>query len=59
MMHARRGEERLQKIAIAEPDTDRSADSRTPCGALVRRFIDACELGGRPSPGLPRLSRNG
>ena len=53
LTHARRGEERLQTVAIAQTDGDRSADSRVaPVARLVRRFIDACERGGSPSPGF-------
>ncbi|HEY6992816.1 MAG TPA: Gfo/Idh/MocA family oxidoreductase [Xanthobacteraceae bacterium] len=53
LSHARRGEERLQQVAMAEADTDPSADSRVaPVARLVHRFIDACERGGSPSPGF-------
>jgi predicted dehydrogenase len=53
LTHARRAEPRLQTVAIAEADSDRSADSRVaPVTRLVRRFIDACERGGSPSPGF-------
>ena len=51
--HARRGAERLDPVAIAEADSDPSVDSRVaPVARLVRRFIDACERGGSPSPGF-------
>ena len=53
LMHARRADTRLQKIAIADAEMDQLADSRVPPVArLVRRFIDACEEGGLPSPGF-------
>jgi predicted dehydrogenase len=53
LMHARRSDERLQTIAIADPHDDPSADSRiAPAMRLVRRFLDACERGGSPSPSL-------
>jgi predicted dehydrogenase len=52
-MRARRGDERLQTIAIADPHDDPSADSRiAPAMRLVRRFLDACERGGSLSPSL-------
>jgi predicted dehydrogenase len=53
LMHARRGEVSPRKVAVAQPDTDPSVDSRVaPVARLVRRFIDACERGGSPSPGF-------
>src|SRR5262249_21348627 len=53
LMHGRRGDERLQTIAIANPHDDPSADSRiAPAMRLVRRFLDACERGSSPSPSL-------
>jgi predicted dehydrogenase len=53
LMRARRGDERLQTIAIADPHDDPSADSRiAPAMRLVRRFLDACERGGSLSPSL-------
>jgi predicted dehydrogenase len=53
LSHARRGEERLRRIEIAQSDTDPAVDSRVaPVARLVRRLIDACERGGSPSPGF-------
>lgn len=53
LAHARRSEPRLQPVAIEDADGDPSADSRVPPVArLVRRFLDACERGGAPSPGF-------
>jgi predicted dehydrogenase len=53
LRHARRADTSLQQIAIAEADGDQSTDSRVaPVARLVRRFLDACERGGSPSPGF-------
>jgi predicted dehydrogenase len=53
LMHARRADAALQKVEIAEADGDQSADSRVaPVARLARRFIDACQRGGSPSPGF-------
>jgi predicted dehydrogenase len=49
----RRGDDALKPIAIEDADVDQFADSRTaPVSRLVRRFMDACERGGIPSPGV-------
>jgi predicted dehydrogenase len=49
----RRGDDALKPIAIEDTEQDRFADSRiAPVSRLVRRFMDACEHGGSPSPGL-------
>ncbi len=53
LMHARRAEKSLHKVAIAQADTDSPEDSRVaPVARLVHRFIEACERGGSPSPGF-------
>jgi predicted dehydrogenase len=53
LMHARRADKSLQKVAIEDTDVDQSSDSRVaPVAQLVHRFIDACERGGSPSPGF-------
>jgi predicted dehydrogenase len=53
LRHARRADTSLQQVAIAEADGDQSTDSRVaPVARLVRRFLDACERGGSPSPGF-------
>ena len=49
----RRGEDALNAIPIEEAHADQSSDSRVGAVArLVRRFVDACESGGTPSPGV-------
>jgi len=49
----RQGADALQLIAIDDVDEGPFCDSRTaPVSRLVRRFLDACELGGSPSPGV-------
>jgi predicted dehydrogenase len=49
----RQGDDALKSIAIAEGDTDGLFDSRvSPVRRLVQRFIDACEAGDSPSPGV-------
>lgn len=51
--HARRDDDALQPAAIAGADADPFPDSRImPAARLARRFIDACENGGQPSPGF-------
>jgi predicted dehydrogenase len=53
LRHARRADTSLQQVGITEADGDQSADSRVaPVARLARRFIDACERGGSPSPGF-------
>ena len=48
-----RGEDALKAIPIEEAHADQSIDSRAGAvGRLVRRFVDACESGGTPSPGV-------
>jgi predicted dehydrogenase len=49
----RQGDDALKPIAIEDADEDQFADSRTaPVRRLVHRFMDACERGGYPSPGV-------
>jgi predicted dehydrogenase len=53
LMHARRTDGALQAVPIDDFGADQLADWRVvPVGRLVRRFIDACENGGSPSPGF-------
>jgi predicted dehydrogenase len=48
-----RGDDMLKPIATENADTDPCSDSRVgPVSRLVQRFMDACESGGRPSPGV-------
>jgi predicted dehydrogenase len=50
---AQRGEDALKPVAIEEADADQFPDSRVgPVGRLVRRFLDACESGSIPTPGV-------
>src|SRR5262249_28845376 len=50
---ARRGDAALKLVPIEDTDEDRSSDSRVgPAGRLVQRFVDACESGSRPTPGV-------
>jgi predicted dehydrogenase len=45
------GDDALKAVAIEEVDQGRFSDSRVaPVARLVRRFMDSCESGGRPSP---------
>jgi predicted dehydrogenase len=47
----RQGDDALKPVAIEEVDDDPSSDSRASAvRRLVKRFIDACERGGSPSP---------
>lgn len=49
---ARQGDDALESIAIEDADEKQFPDSRiSPVCRLVRRFIDACESDGSPSPG--------
>jgi predicted dehydrogenase len=49
----RHGDDALKLIAIEELDENPSSDSRANAVTrLVNRFIDACEKGGSPSPGV-------
>jgi predicted dehydrogenase len=53
LYQARRGENAVQQVTGMAPDAEASADSRVvPVGRLVGRFLDACESGGAPSPGI-------
>jgi len=50
---ARRSDAALKLVPIEGTDEDPSSDSRVgPAGRLVQRFVDACESGGRPTPGV-------
>jgi predicted dehydrogenase len=50
---ARRGDDALKAVAIQEKDDDTHSDSRIcPVRRLVRRFLDACENGSNPLPGV-------
>jgi predicted dehydrogenase len=47
------GDDALQAIAVDDFDEKVVSDPRiAPVARLVRRFIDACETGGTPSPGF-------
>jgi predicted dehydrogenase len=51
LTYASRADKALQPVAIEDADSDALPDSRvTPVARLVRRFLDACERGGVPSP---------
>jgi predicted dehydrogenase len=53
LTYARRGDDALHSIAVEDAISDQFSDSRiAPVAQLVRRFIDACERGGTPSPGV-------
>ena len=53
LLHARRGDDALQPVAVEQPAIDESGESRVaPVARLVRRFLDACERGGMPTPGF-------
>jgi predicted dehydrogenase len=53
LMQARRADNVLHVVAVEDIGSDQSPDSRVvPVARLVRRFIDACESGGDPSPGF-------
>jgi predicted dehydrogenase len=48
-----RTDDALKPVAFDNADETQSVDSRiTPAKRLVRRFLDACESGGAPSPGV-------
>jgi predicted dehydrogenase len=50
---ARRGEDALKPVPIEQADEDASSDSRVgPVSRLVERFVDACENGSIPFPGV-------
>jgi predicted dehydrogenase len=53
LKHARRGTSALQPVAVEDFGAEEVSDPRiVPVARLVRRFIDACEGGGAPSPGF-------
>jgi predicted dehydrogenase len=53
LMQAGRADSALQAVAVEDIGSDQSRDTRVaPVAQLVRRFIDACESGGDPSPGF-------
>src|SRR5438105_1398314 len=53
LMHARRADDALRADAIEDTGGNQLPDIRVvPVARLVRRFIDACENGGSPSPGF-------
>jgi predicted dehydrogenase len=53
LMQGRRGDDRLQAVALADAGGDASSDSRiAPVSRLVQRFLDACENGVAASPGF-------
>jgi predicted dehydrogenase len=53
LMLGRRTDDALKPIAFENADGPPSVDSRiAPARRLVRRFLDACESGGVPSPGV-------
>ena len=53
LRHGHRGDDVLQPVAVEQPVSDGSTDERVaPVSRLVRRFLDACESGGDPSPGF-------
>jgi len=53
LTHARRADDALRAVAIEDTGGDQLPDIRVvPVARLVRRFIDACENGGSPSPGF-------
>jgi len=50
---ARRGDDALKTVPIQNADEDQLSDSRShPVKRLVRRLLDACEMGGTPLPGV-------
>ena len=53
LKHARRDKDALQAVAVEDFGAEEVSDPRVvPVARLVRRFIDACEHGGSPSPGF-------
>lgn len=53
LMLGRRTDDALKPVAFDNADDTQSVDSRiAPAQRLVRRFLDACESGGAPSPGV-------
>jgi predicted dehydrogenase len=51
LLQARRGDDHLQAVALADAGGDASTDSRiAPVSRLVQRFLDACENGAAVSP---------
>jgi predicted dehydrogenase len=53
LRRGRQGDDTLRPIGIEEVEEDAFSDSRASAVTrLVQRFIDACEKGGSPSPGV-------
>jgi predicted dehydrogenase len=53
LMLGRRTDDALKAVAVDNADDTQSVDSRiAPAKRLVRRFLDACESGSVPSPGV-------
>jgi predicted dehydrogenase len=53
LRHGRRSDDALQPVAVEQPPLDDAGEARVfPVSRLVRRFLDACERGGTPSPGF-------
>jgi predicted dehydrogenase len=53
LMLGRRTDDALKPVTFDNADDTQSVDSRiAPARRLVRRFLDACESGGAPSPGV-------
>jgi predicted dehydrogenase len=53
LRQARRGDQALQAVLVEDFGAQAIPDSRVvPVARLVSRFIDACERGGSPSPGI-------
>jgi predicted dehydrogenase len=53
LIHACRGDDRLQGVPHPDPGDDDCRDSRiAPVSRLVHRFLDACEHGGPAMPGV-------
>lgn len=53
LKHARRPDAALQPVAVEDAGMERLPDPRiAPVSRLVRRFLDACEQGGKPVPGF-------
>ena len=53
LMLGRRTDDVLKPVAFDNADETQSVDSRVaPAKRLARRFLDACESGGAPSPGV-------
>ncbi len=52
LMHARRADNALQAVAVEAIGGELSDVRVVPVARLIKRFIDACENGGSPSPGF-------